>query len=126
MDPSVTMTLASRQGWNAVLMDVHALQRRGTQTEATLRALYPQMQDAAFVQCFPETVGDQIAELDRRGDRRRRASNILDLQVERRGRRRRGRREQHAQESGRLHAGDQNVRPKRTTTLSELGISATL
>jgi hypothetical protein len=47
MDPAVTMTEASRQRWNAVLMDLHELQRRGTQTETELGALYPQMSDAA-------------------------------------------------------------------------------
>jgi len=47
MDPAVTMTDANRQRWNAILMDLHDLQRRGTQTETQLAALYPQMSDAA-------------------------------------------------------------------------------
>ena len=47
MDPAVTMTDAGRQRWNAVLMDLHDLQRRGTQTETQLGVLYPQMSDAA-------------------------------------------------------------------------------
>jgi len=47
MDPTVTMTDANRQRWNAILMDLHDLQRRGTQAETQLAALYPQMSDAA-------------------------------------------------------------------------------
>jgi hypothetical protein len=47
MDPAVTMTDASRQRWNAILMDLHDLQRRGTQTETQLAALNSQISDAA-------------------------------------------------------------------------------
>jgi hypothetical protein len=47
MDPAVTMTDANRQRWNAILMDLHDLQRRGTQTETQLAALNSQMSDAA-------------------------------------------------------------------------------
>jgi hypothetical protein len=47
MDPAVTMTAVNRERWNAILMDLHDLQRRGTQTETRLAALYPQMSDAA-------------------------------------------------------------------------------
>jgi hypothetical protein len=47
MDPAVTLTDANRQRWNAILMDLHDLQRRGTQTETQLAALAPQLSDAA-------------------------------------------------------------------------------
>jgi len=47
MDPAVTMTDANRQRWNAILMDLHDLQRRGTQTETQLAAVYPEISAAA-------------------------------------------------------------------------------
>jgi len=47
MDPAVTMTDANRQRWNAILMDLHDLQRRGTQTETQLAAIYPEISAAA-------------------------------------------------------------------------------
>jgi hypothetical protein len=46
MDPGVTMTVAERARWNAILMDLHELQRRGSQSEAQLSTLFTQMQDA--------------------------------------------------------------------------------
>jgi hypothetical protein len=46
MDPAVTLTDAERRRWNAIVMDLHDMQRRGTQTEAQLAALYPQISDA--------------------------------------------------------------------------------
>ncbi|HYV96047.1 MAG TPA: hypothetical protein VE967_01180 [Gemmatimonadaceae bacterium] len=47
MDPGVTLTGPDRVKWNAILMDLHDLEKRGTQTEAQLSALYPQLQNAA-------------------------------------------------------------------------------
>ena len=47
MDPAVALTDAARRRWNDILMDLHDLHRRGTQTGNQLAALNPQMQDAA-------------------------------------------------------------------------------
>jgi hypothetical protein len=47
MDPAVTMTALNRQRWNVILMDLHDLQRRGTQTETQLTALNSQISDAS-------------------------------------------------------------------------------
>ncbi len=47
MDPAVTLTGAARQRWNAILMDLHDVQRRGTQAQTQLGALDVQLRDAA-------------------------------------------------------------------------------
>jgi hypothetical protein len=47
MDPAVTMTAASRERLNAILMDLHDLQRRGTQTATQLAAVYAEISAAA-------------------------------------------------------------------------------
>ncbi len=47
MDPAVTLTGAARKRWNDILMDLHDMQRRGTQTQTQLGALRPQLQEAA-------------------------------------------------------------------------------
>ena len=47
MDPEVRMADASRARYNAIVVDLHDLQRRGTEMAAKLNALHPQMVDAA-------------------------------------------------------------------------------
>jgi hypothetical protein len=47
MDPAVQLADAQRRRYNEVAMDLHDLQRRGTEMAARLNALHPQMVDAA-------------------------------------------------------------------------------
>lgn len=47
MDPQVQMTDLARTRYNAVLMDLHGLQRQGAETVAQLNALYSEMQKAS-------------------------------------------------------------------------------
>ena len=47
MDPQVQLTGEQRARYNAIVMDLHGLQQRGTVTQTALNELYPQMTDAA-------------------------------------------------------------------------------
>ena len=47
MDPEVRLADAQHQRYNEILMGLHDLQRRGTQTASMLNALYPQITDIA-------------------------------------------------------------------------------
>ncbi len=71
MDPAVTLTDAAHRRLNAVLMDLHDMQRRGAQTETQLGALYPQVQAAASKLAAPEVpaaVKSQFAALSKELD----------------------------------------------------------
>ena len=47
MDPAVQLLGGARVSYNAVLMDLHTLQKRGTETAATLNAVYAEVTKAA-------------------------------------------------------------------------------
>ena len=47
MDPAVPLTGLARANYNALVMDLHALQKRGTETAATLNQLYSEVTKAA-------------------------------------------------------------------------------
>jgi hypothetical protein len=65
MDPAVTLTGAARRRWNDILMDLHDMQRRGTQTQTQLSALNTQMQEAASkVQVAPDIPAAVRAQFD--------------------------------------------------------------
>jgi len=47
MDPAVQMADAQHRRYNEILMDLHDMQRRGTEASAPLNALYPQVTEIA-------------------------------------------------------------------------------
>ncbi|HSA57596.1 MAG TPA: hypothetical protein VLE53_17920 [Gemmatimonadaceae bacterium] len=68
MDPAVQLADAQRRRYNEIAMDLHEMQRRGTEVAAALNALHPQMTDVAgkiAASSAPADVKSQFESLNR-------------------------------------------------------------
>src|SRR5262249_53361765 len=110
--------------------DSHGLQDCGEDEPVPDRAALPQLRLQAqvnrpvLVEYLPEAIGNNVVELDRHVDDLRSAADALDVDLERRDGAREREDPDEGERNGQRRAGNQKVRPNRSTTCSELGTAS--